>query len=77
MFCCFTEAKFSAWNLLDLVCYSKFGFSRLDLNGNMAAKGNCLARKARDKDMFSTESCQFLFKLALKGLNLKNVPLKC
>ena len=46
------EAKFSAWNLLELVSYGKFGFSRPDLDGNKVAKGKCLARKVRDKEVF-------------------------
>ena len=46
------EPKFSAQNLLELVSYSKFGFSRPDLDGNKPAKGKYLARKARDKEMF-------------------------
>ena len=44
-FCCFTEAKFSAWNLFKLVSYGKFGFSR-------PANGMCLARKVRDREVF-------------------------
>ena len=27
-FCCFAEAKFSAWNLFELASYCKFGLSR-------------------------------------------------
>ena len=46
------EAKFSAWNLLELASYGKFGFSRPDLDGNKLAKGMCLARKARDREVF-------------------------
>ena len=42
LFCCFVEAKFSAWNLFKLTFYSKFGFSRPDLDGNKLAKGMCL-----------------------------------
>ena len=49
---CFAEAKFSAWNLFELASYSKFGFSRLDLDGNKLAKGMYLARKARDREVF-------------------------
>ena len=54
------EAK-SAYNLLELVSYGKFGFSRSDLDGNKPAKCKCLARKARDKEMClssGTEGCQ-------------------
>ena len=40
------EAKFSAWNLF------KFGFSIPDLDGNKLAKGMCLTRKTRDKEVF-------------------------
>ena len=43
------EATFSAQNLLELVSYGKFGFSKPDLDRNKPAKGKCLARKARDK----------------------------
>ena len=32
-------AKFLAYNLLELISYSKFGFSRPDLGGNKTAKG--------------------------------------
>ena len=46
------EAKFSAWNLLELASYGKFGFSRPDLDGNKPAKGMCLVRKARDREVF-------------------------
>ena len=45
-------AKFSAQNLLELVSYSKLGFSRTDLDGNIPAVGKCLARKVRDKEVF-------------------------
>ena len=51
-FCCFAEAKSSAWNLFKLASYGQFGFSRPDLDGNMLAKGICLARKARDIEVF-------------------------
>ena len=47
------EAKFSAQNLLELVSYGKFGFSKPDLDGNKPAKGKCLARKVRDKEVFN------------------------
>ena len=50
--CCFAEAKFSAWNLFKLASYGKFGFSRRDLDGNKLAKGMCLVRKARDREVF-------------------------
>ena len=49
---CFTEAKFSAWNLFELASYGKFGFSRSDLDGNKLAKGMYLARKAKDREVF-------------------------
>ena len=39
-------------NMLDLASCGKFGFSRSDLEGNMAAKGKCLVRKARDREVF-------------------------
>ena len=39
-------------NLIELASYGKFGFSRLDLDGNMLAKGICLARKVRDRGVF-------------------------
>ena len=48
MFCC--SGKLS--NLLELVSYGKFVFSRLDLNGNKPAEGKCLARKVRDREVF-------------------------
>ena len=48
----FTEAKFSAWNLFELASYGKFDFSRPDLDGNKLAKGMCLERKARDREVF-------------------------
>ena len=50
--CCFVETRFSVWNLFKLVSYVKFGFSRPDLDGNKLAKGMCLARKPRDREMF-------------------------
>ena len=37
---------------LELVSYGKFSFSRPDLDGNKPAKGKCLERKARDKEVF-------------------------
>ena len=43
LFCCPAEAKCSAKNLMGLVSYGKFGFSR---TRTKAAKGKCLARKA-------------------------------
>ena len=52
MFCCFAEAKFSAWNLFELAFYSMFGFSRPDLDGNKLAKGMCLVRKMGDREVF-------------------------
>ena len=45
------EGKFSAWNLIELVSYGKFGFSRPDLDGNKPAKGK-LAGKEMDKEVF-------------------------
>ena len=45
------EAKFSAYNLLELVSFGKFGFSRPDLDGNKLAKGKCLVRQVRDKEV--------------------------
>ena len=61
--CCSIEAKFSAWNLLEIVYYGKFGFSRPDLDGNKLAIGECFARKARDRVVFSgcTEGPIFYF----------------
>ena len=52
LFCCFAEAKFSVWNLFKLASYDKYGFSRPDLDGSKLAKGMCLARKARDREVF-------------------------
>ena len=52
MFCSFTEAKFSVWNLFKFASYIKFGFSRPDLDGNKPAKGIFLARKASDREVF-------------------------
>ena len=46
------DAKFSTWNLFKLASCGKFGFSRPDLDGNKLAKGMCLARKARDREVF-------------------------
>ena len=43
----FAEAKFSAWNLFKLS--SRF---RPDLDGNKLATSICLARKARDIEVF-------------------------
>ena len=42
----------SGLELLELVSYGKFGFSRPDLDGNKPGKGNCLATKVRDKEVF-------------------------
>ena len=39
-------------NLFKLASYCKFGFSRPDLDGNKLAKDMCLARKARDREVF-------------------------
>ena len=62
-----------AWNLLVLVSYGN-GFSRLDLDGNKAAKDKCFTRKMRDKEVLSssTEGHQFSFlefKSALQELS--------
>ena len=38
--------------LVELASYGRFGFSRPDLNGKKLAKGMCLARKARDREVF-------------------------
>ena len=46
------EAKFSAWNLFKLASYGKFDFFRLDLDGNKLAISMCLARNARDREVF-------------------------
>ena len=46
------EAKFLIWNLFKLTSYGKFGFSRLDLDGNKLAKGMHLARKTSDRGVF-------------------------
>ena len=46
------EVKFSAWNLIKLASYGKFGFSRPDLDGNKLAKGKRLGRKVRDREVF-------------------------
>ena len=40
-----------AWNSFKLASYSKFGFSRQDLDGNELAKSICLARKARGREV--------------------------
>ena len=48
-FCFVTPRK---QNLLELVSYGKFGFSRPDLDGNKSAKGKCLARKVRDRSVY-------------------------
>ena len=55
--------KFLIWNLFKLTSYSKFGFSRPDLDGNKLAKGECLARKASDEKCLSssTEGRHFEF----------------
>ena len=47
------DAKLSDWNLLELISYGKFGFSRPDLDGNKPAKGKCLSRKVRDREVFT------------------------
>ena len=39
-------------NLFTLASYIKFVFSRPDSNGKKLAKGVCLARKMRDKEVF-------------------------
>ena len=51
-------SKFLAKNLLELVSYSKFGFSTC-----RPAKGECLARKVKDKEVYSssTEGRQLFF----------------
>ena len=36
LFCCFAEAKFSAWNLFKLASYGMFGFARPDLDGKIS-----------------------------------------
>ena len=46
------EAKLLAWNLLELVSYGKFSFSRPDLDGNEPGKGKCIVTKARDREVF-------------------------
>ena len=46
------EAKLLAWNLFKLASYDKFGLSKPDLDGNKLAKGICLARKKRDREVF-------------------------
>ena len=38
--------------LVQACIFGKFGFSRPDLDGNKLAKGMCLARKARDREVF-------------------------
>ena len=66
------EAKFSTWNLFKLASYGKFGFSRLDLDGNKLAKGMYLARKASDREVFLVVPRIVIFEIksALKGLEL-------
>ena len=54
----FAAAAKSALTSLLLCCnfsffYGKFGLSRPDLDGNKPAKGNCLAEKARDREVFN------------------------
>ena len=60
---CFVASRrlSSARNLFELASYSKFGFSRPDLDGNKPAKGMCLVRKARDRECLSSsnEGCHF------------------
>ena len=51
LFCCSTEAKFSARSLLKLVSYSKFGLSKPDFDRKMRAKDKCL-KKAKEKEVF-------------------------
>ena len=41
-----------AWNLYKLASFGNFGFSRPELDGNKLAKGMCLVRKARDREVF-------------------------
>ena len=52
--CFFAPQKrsLSVLNLLELVSYGKFSFSRQDLDGNKPAKCMCLARKARDREVY-------------------------
>ena len=38
--------------MFKLTSYGKFGFSRPDLDGNKLAERVCLARKARDREVF-------------------------
>ena len=38
--------------LVQVTSYSKFGFSRPDIDGNKLAKGMCLARNMKDKEVF-------------------------
>ena len=47
------EPKFSIWNLFKLTSYGKFGFSRLDLDGNKLAKGMYLVRKTSHREVFN------------------------
>ena len=47
---------FMTWNLFELVSYSKFSFSRPNLDGTKAAKGKCLARKQEIKKCLSSDS---------------------
>ena len=44
--------KVLGMELVRACIYNKFGFSRPDLNGNKLAKGMCLARKARNREVF-------------------------
>ena len=66
--CCSLEPSSrprTCWSLL--VSDGKFGFFRPDLDGNKPAKGKRLARKVRNKGVFScTEDRQFfIYNLSL------------
>ena len=69
-FCCFTEAKFSARNLFKLTSYSKFGFSRPDLDGNKLTKVMC---KSEIEKCFSssTKESSFLIKVGVERVKRK------
>ena len=65
------------------MCHGKFGFSRPDIDGNKLAKGVCLARKVRDREVVPSvvNFSSFEFESASKGLKgfkkLKKLKSSC
>ena len=49
---CFVASRRLSFQHGTCSSYSKFGFSRPDLNGNKLAKGMCLTRKVRYREVF-------------------------